>query len=104
MTIEWKPDHDLVAKHPRKLSEDDEGAGLEGDIGSFFHLFTEKGDILSLGRTILDVLSEPLEFFASDPMGFDSDDEEDDDEEGSIDLGEDEDDEEQPERKKQKKA
>lgn len=102
MTIDWKPDNNLVAKHPRKLSTEDENI-LEGDIGSFFHLFTEKADIMSLGGTIVDVLAEPLEFFANDPAGFDSDfDDEDDEDEGSIDLGDD-DDEDQPERKKQKK-
>ncbi|BEJ12780.1 hypothetical protein CspHIS471_0212400 [Cutaneotrichosporon sp. HIS471] len=102
MTIEWKADNDLIAKHPRKLnSEDDEI--IDGDIGSFFHFFTEKSDIMSLGGTIIDVLAEPLEFFANDPAGFDSDfDEEDDEDEGSIDLGGD-DDEDEPQRKKQKK-
>lgn len=101
MTIDWKPDHDLIAKHPRKLSGDDE-EGFEGDIGSFFHLFTEKADVLGLGRTLMDVLTEPLEFFANDPAGFESDFEDEDEDEGSIDLG-DEDDEDEPDRKKQKK-
>ncbi|CAK9785736.1 hypothetical protein CC85DRAFT_288788 [Cutaneotrichosporon oleaginosum] len=100
MTIDWKEGNNLVAKHPRKLGEDEDE--INGDIGSFFHFFTEKADILSLGTTIADVLAEPLEFFSSDPAGFDSDfDEEDDEEEGSIDLGDD-DEEDQPQRKKQK--
>ncbi|GMK59076.1 hypothetical protein CspeluHIS016_0700910 [Cutaneotrichosporon spelunceum] len=101
MVIDWKEGNDLIAKYPRKLSLDEDG--IDGDIGSFFHFFTEKPDIMSLGGTIVDVLAEPLEFFANDPPGFDSDfDEEDDEDEGSIDLGDD-DEEDQPQRKKQKK-
>lgn len=104
MTIDWKPDHDLVAKHPRKLPAEDDLDSFDGDIGSFFHLFTDEADILGVGSMLLDVLSDPLEFFTMDPSGEDSDFEDDDDEEGSIDLGDDDDEEDQPDRKKQKKA
>lgn len=100
-TIDWKPEHDLIAKHPRGEPTED-AEDFEGDPGSFFHYFTLEGDADQIGTVVQDILQDPLEAFEGGDMGefdFDDDEDDEDDEEGSIDLEE----EEEPKKKKQRK-
>lgn len=100
-TIDWKPEHDLVAKHPRKANPDPEDDEFEGDFGSFFHFFTTAADHENVGLIIAhSLLTDPIEAFIADDD--DSEDDEGDDEEGSIDLDAESEDEAHP-KKKQKK-
>lgn len=108
--IEWKEGKDLVAKQPRKignveeLAEEDD-AEIEGDVGSFFHFFTEANDPFAIGFQIVEeLLPNAVPIFLGDDQDADEldddEDEEDEDDEGSIDLEDDED--EKPPKKKQR--
>ncbi|KAL1410378.1 hypothetical protein Q8F55_004386 [Vanrija albida] len=106
--IDWKEGKDLVAKQPRKLGnadlDVDEDAEIEGDIGSFFHFFSEEGDPFQFGFQVVEELlpnASDLYLGGDDEDELDDDEDEDDeDDEGSIDL--EDDDEDKPPKKKQR--
>ncbi|KAJ9101880.1 hypothetical protein QFC21_003220 [Naganishia friedmannii] len=112
--IDWKsPEKNLIALQPREIPTLDELEGpaaagleqLEGDMGSFFHFFTEEDDPMQLGNEIAgDILPQTIEYFLGmagagaegSDSGFGSDSDDDDDEEdggeaeAEIDLEEEE--------------
>jgi template-activating factor I len=79
--------------------EDDD---FDGDVGSWFHYFTNEGDAFDIGETIVsELLQDPIKVFE----GLEDDDEDElddelDDDEGSVDLEADE--EEAPAKKRQR--
>ncbi|KAJ9116865.1 hypothetical protein QFC22_004522 [Naganishia vaughanmartiniae] len=106
---EFDPEEDLLAV-PREIPTLDELEGpggleqLEGDMGSFFHFFTEEDDPMQLGNEIAtDILPQTIDYFLGmagagaegSESGFgsesdDDDDEEDGEAEAEIDLEEEE--------------
>ncbi|KAJ9110413.1 hypothetical protein QFC19_001538 [Naganishia cerealis] len=111
--IDWKsPEKNLIKLQPRELPTLDEdnmdsltAADLEGDMGSFFHFFTEEEDPMQLGLEIAtDILPQTIDYFlglagangegSDHDSAFGSDDDEDDEEDGDenaeIDLEEEE--------------
>ncbi|ORY27440.1 hypothetical protein BCR39DRAFT_538039 [Naematelia encephala] len=98
--IDWKEGQNLTEKYPRQSGEDGD---FEGDIGSFFHFFTEAEDIYGIGQLLQDeILPEAVGFFTGkegqDEMNSEDEDEESGDEEDEIDLEDEEDD--QPKKKR----
>ncbi|CAD6570856.1 MAG: hypothetical protein TREMPRED_006059 [Tremellales sp. Tagirdzhanova-0007] len=111
-TIEWtSDDKDLVARYPRERPQrpvdgQDDDDEFEGDIGSFFHFFTQEGDPLQIGLLLTDdILPDAFDYFtgkAESAAGVDYDSEDELDEEGGDDEEEIDLEEEEPARKRRK--